>query len=708
MSPQRVVPRETVPPPSDQELTAAFSSLESLLQQDPAGVYGQMDAASKSQYRHAVDQIARAADCDPHTVCPTALLLCLREAEKEDTPASTAPLHVRAHLGYYLVDDGRSALLAALAAKKRWLPQFMSAQLMSAEFMSARSRGLLFCSCYAGLTCILAVAATAFAGRAESPGVMLLLWFGILVLASHCANRLTAILLGQVFPFRARPRLEFSNGIPETHLTAIAIPSLLLDPAHVRANVEAMYHQYALTGERNVYVILLTDCPDSSQPESEAAARLVDLCADLVEKLNQRPEYADRQPFFLLHRKPRFSRTQGAWIGWERKRGKLQEFAQLVAEGQSSFHCRVGDVERLRAVRYVMSIDEDSMVAKHALRRLVSTHAHPLNEPYLWGNPPSVARGYAILQPGILGVEREKKTGKLITVVRSSWAAVYQGIFGRTTFAGKGLMHVHTYHALARHSIPEDCILSHDVIESGLLRTCYVPTAAVAEPPPPTVGSLTMRTHRWTRGDWQNLIWLCSRFTRRPYSLSAFGRLVLLENLRNSLIPVALTIVLAVGSLGDPLLLASALLLLAAPGYVNGILKLLSRNPTLSDWLWELAGHHRSVLFQIASAPHRALISADAILRTLPRLITKRRLLEWQTAAQAQRGSARLTLLQLYEYAVPAFFGSVLILMLASGRFNLLMTACLVLWSIGPAWARRSMRARIDPKPKDTPKEGCA
>src|SRR6185436_20348302 len=373
--------------------------------------------------------------------------------------------------------------------------------------------------------------------------------------------------------------------------------------------------------------------------------------------------------FYLLHRNRQWNPAQGVWMGWERKRGKLTQFNELVlgADG-SAFAVTVGDLGQLRTLRFVITLDADTLLPPDTAPTLIGALAHPLNRAVYDPVRERVVRGYAILQPRV-GVSLPSANRTLFASIVSgepgvdpyttAVSDVYQDLYDEGSFAGKGIYDVAAFERATRGRFPDNALLSHDLIEGGFARAGLVTDIKVYDDFPSRYLTWTERKHRWIRGDWQLLRWMMPRVPgpggARKNPLSLLSRWKIFDNLRRSVLELSQVALLVAGWTvlpGSPLRWTALLVLaVAAPWILNVVLASL-QPPLDRSWrAYYVAVAHdatvsaRQALFTIAFLPHQAWISADAILRTLWRLrVSRRNLLEWRTASQTERsrlGSAQ-------------------------------------------------------------------
>ena len=183
--------------------------------------------------------------------------------------------------------------------------------------------------------------------------------------------------------------------------------------------------------------------------------------------------------------------------------------------------------------------------------------------------------------------------------------------------------------------------------------------------------------------------------------ISWLSRWKIVDNLRRSVVPTALLALLGLGwatpGLAGPATLV-VLAILVLPGLLVAA-ALLTRRPgevTLRRHVREIGRGLGSQLareaFALACLPHEALVGVSAIGHALTRVwVTGRKLLEWRTASDAQRGAAT-GLGQLYTFmAIAPIAGLAALVGLALTRPAALAWAAPVAlaWLLAPALAWR-------------------
>jgi cyclic beta-1,2-glucan synthetase len=555
----------------------------------------------------------------------------------------------RGHVGYYLIGEGQDELARQLGYRPRW--RDTASETARAHPHAVYFGGLgLFTAMGVGLLVWLALAAGA------SWGLVILTALLALLPASAVAVGLVNYLVTITLPPRGLPKLDFKEGIPPECSTFVVIPCLLNKLDSAAELVERLEIHYLADPDPSLYFALLTDFADAPAEHLPNDDACLAAARAGIDALNR--QYAGGGPprFFLFHRRRLYNPCQGCWMGWERKRGKLCEFNRLLRGARdTSYLAGPDEIEALPRVRFVLTLDADTQLPREAASRLVGTLAHPLNVPR-FDAVGRVVEGYGVLQPRV--------NINMVAAARTAFARihagavgidpysvavsdVYQDLFGAGTFTGKGIYDVDAFEAAVGGRFPDNHILSHDLIEGNFARCGLVSDIQVLDEYPARYNVWARREHRWIRGDWQLLPWLLGHGPAARAGLPLLERWKIFDNLRRSLVPPALLLLLVLGwtVLAGPawvwtvatLVVLTLPLLLHLVEMVRALL--LRRAPlrTLRDSGAELPATAAQVGLAAAFLVDHAHISLDAVARTLWRLFVSRcRLLEWETAASTE------------------------------------------------------------------------
>ena len=672
---------------------------------------------TRDQTLHAIEATARRSD---HSESELARLLLGLMQDKDPQPFATqAQRDQRANAAsYWLRGPGRPQWLRLVG-------------LSSAE--PGRARRLLrslVLPVYLGALALATAAVVAWVmlrhahPLAPVGGGSWPIWIAAL-LVIFPASEMAVAVINRLISESARPsrlpRLAFRGGITPEHRPMVVVPAIL---SQSRSGVE-LAHQlelhYLANAEHGVQFALLTDWVDADSARSADDAARLESAVQAIDQLNRsypvEPGQAPR--FIVLHRERSFSASERRWIGWERKRGKLEQLLKMLAEGSASPFVDLGRVSQVTpGVRYVLTLDSDTHLPPGRLRDLVGIAAHPHNRPQLSADGRRVERGYAVLQPRVATPLPPPEDVTLyhwlfagqcgIDPYSAASSEVYQDLFGEGTFTGKGLLDVQAMHAVLGGRLPEGRILSHDLLEGSIARCAAVTDANVIENAPFHADVAASRVHRWTRGDWQLLPILL-----RPgrHGIGPVNRWKMLDNLRRSLVAPA-SLALVVFALACGVVAPVAVLVLIGLAFSAGPLMgaLAALVPNRRDIAWRhfygagLTDLARSVLsgaWLLGQLLQMAGMNVDAIVRALYRsVVSRRHLLEWTPAAAAQAAATTsLTGLVRRHWLVPlAAAGLFVGLVLVPTPYPVLSAVVCLLWALSPVWTWWVSRPQRPPR----------
>jgi hypothetical protein len=682
-----------------------------VLRTDPAGYYSGMDYESRELYRREIVNIADRSDCDEVQVATHALALARQAQEGLQQDARVA---LRAsHIGCYLLAEGREVLEEKVGFNPRFGNRFRAWLRKHPDDFLLPGIAILTLAIVSGVVLFLT--------RASTPlSLVFLSLLAVLLPASQSAVQMMNYVVTWLLPAQILPKLNFSRGLPSNCATLVAIPTMLMDEKQVRKLVDALEVRFLGNQDPNLHYALLTDLPDSPSEPLERDNPLVELAGDLVRQLNERYAAKKMGSFLLLHRHRVYNPRERLWMGWERKRGKLMDLNNLMRGQFDSFPVKVGNLSILPDVRYVITLDSDTELPRGSARRMVGAIAHPLNQAIIDRELGAVVAGYGILQPRV-GVSVQSTARSRLASIYSGQTGldiythatsdVYQDLYGEGIFVGKGIYEVQTLHEILHGRFPRNALLSHDLIEGAYARAGLVSDIEVIEDYPSHYSAHNRRKHRWVRGDWQIMEWLLPMVPdesgrRVPNPLSVISSWKILDNLRRSLVEPALFLLFVLGWLclpGGPVRWSlAAIFILFLPALFQLAVELveavLARRSRILGALDGFVNACMANGLIIVFLAHQALLSMDAVVRTMVRrLITRQRLLEWETAAEAELAGDKRTMLDIYLNWTPALAAVLFVLVyLVNKRALPAAIPILLLWAASKPisqWLNRPPRA---------------
>jgi hypothetical protein len=690
---------------------------DQVLRQDPAGAYAGMDYESRELYRRKVVNIADYSDCPEIKVARHALELA-QEAHRNPDPDPRITLR-DSHVGNYLLAEGSELLKEKAGFRPPFAQRARSWLRSHPDDFYLPGIAVLTFAIVSGVVLLLTEPSTPL-------GLIVLSLAAVLLPSSQSAVQIMNYLATMLISAQILPKLDFTEGLPGDCVTMVAIPTMLMNEKQVRKLVDALEVRFLGNKDPNLHYALVSDMPDSpSQPDEDNS--LVQFATRLIERLNEKYLGHGGGSFFLLHRHRVYNPRERLWMGWERKRGKLMDLNNLLRGQFDSFPHKVGDLSLLPSIRYVITLDSDTDLPRGTANRLVGAIAHPLNQAIIDREKGIVVAGYGILQPRV-GVSVQSTARSRLATIYSGQTGfdiyshavsdVYQDLYGEGSFVGKGIYEVDPLHSVLHGRFPRNALLSHDLIEGAYVRAGLVSDIEVIEDYPSHYSAHNRRKHRWLRGDWQITEWLLPQVPdesgkKVPNPLSAISRWKILDNLRRSLVEPALFLLFVfawtvlpgralywtLGAVAILFLPAGFQLLYEfchaaisgrAAAFRDAFESFL--NATIANWL------------TVTFLAHQALLSLDAVVRTtVRRLITRQRLLEWETAAEAELAGDKRTMLDIYLNWTPAVaVGLLAVIWLI--RPNAVRSALpiLILWAFSKPislWLNRPPRA---PRRKDS------
>lgn len=621
------------------EFVEELSSVERVLRQD--ATYPLMDFATRDKYRHVVEGISKASALSETEVAEKVISLTKRDQ-----------IERHKHVGYYLIDKGLKETQLATAMRHR---------LKSKLFRFTRQRAVfLYISSIFVLTLVIATAMCLLAYQHGQFSWWTLSLVGVISIfgATHFAVSLVNWFCTIWVKPTLLPRMDFSDGIPEKYRSLVVIPTMLSGKSEIDDLIEALEIRFLANREEHLHFGLLTDFMDADTATTPADGELLELASSRIAALNQKYKQSDL--FFLFHRPRTWNSRERKWMGYERKRGKLSALnAFLRGKDTHSFSEIIGDVQILQQVKYVITLDSDTQLPREAAWKFIATMAHPLNQAVYNKKKKRVTDGYGILQPRVdsgipkqatsLYLRMQGNVSGIDPYTRVS-SDVYQDVFGEGSFIGKGIYDVDIFEQAIHNVLPENRILSHDLLEGCYARAGLLSDVHLYEENPSQYAADVKRHHRWIRGDWQIGAWMMPFVTNGQgrmvkNKLSGLARWKIFDNLRRSLVSLSLLLILLSGWTVLPFpwfwtVAVTAIILL--PVMAATIWQLIHKplDLTLKAHLLEVIISFRDVLlrflFGLAVLPYEAYRNMDAVVRTNWRMIiSHKKLLQWTPSATA-------------------------------------------------------------------------
>ena len=669
-----------------------FSLLESILLKDPDGVYPKMDSESRGIYRGEIVKISLKYKIEEGKIAEDCLELAMEGRED---------LNCSHHVGAYLLGKG-CTLLKAKILNKPISRNLGKKQNVKGSFYFVCVSLVLFLSCF-----FVSFMMKIFGGVNElyKYGMVLVVALPLLL---GIALEITNHIFTRRLPVKKIPSLDFLKEIPDSARTFVVMPVLVSSKEQCIEYLGRLQKHYLANRQSNLYFALLADfedSPDLCMPKDEI---LRNTLVNQIHELNELYP-ATQQRFSLFIRSRKWNKSEKCYMGWERKRGKLEEFNNLLYKTRkedTSFTTLLCDEKLLGTFKYVITLDADSNLIRDNAAKLVGLIDHPLNQPVIDPVSRKIKEGYAIIQPSIRNHIVDKKSSRFPRIFGGQsglahYSAVisdiYQDIFNEGVYTGKGIYHIQAFHQILNNTIPENSVLSHDLLESCYVRTAFSSTVKIMDTFPSSVLSFVNREHRWIRGDWQLLPWLFRRKTLNGISLNAISKWKIFDNLRRSFVPLSKTLFIVLNLAIMPKIYFLWLPLVFFTDVLNLIILLIAiitqkiKRPKLAivykGLRREIGIMIERAIFDLVLTPYRAYIAIDAIVRTLFRLlISEQNLLKWnasETVDSSIVNSKKGYFLNMWSSLIPASILLVLLVVKDIHPIGIVLYGALILvWAM--------------------------
>ncbi|SHK33607.1 GH36-type glycosyl hydrolase domain-containing protein [Tepidibacter formicigenes] len=624
------------------DIFESLSAVEEILRKDPAEIYEKMDFDTRDYYRSQIEKIAKKCKVSEVRIAKKAIEYA-QSSETEDEKSK--------HVGYYIVGKGRKKLLNEFG--------YSSTRYDLNDYPVS-----IYLSPIIILNGLIVLLFLLYSYRVSN-NVWLSLLAGVVVLIPSSDIVVTIvnwIVTHNVNP-AFLPKIEYRDGIPKEVATMVVIPTLVPNEKCVEELLKKLEVYYHGNKEKNIYFAIAGDFKDSEKQTMPEDKNIIKTALDGVKVLNEKYS-KNKDIFFYFHRDRQYCKKQQKWMGWERKRGALVEFNKLLTGSKNTSYSVIsGDISNIvNVIKYVITIDADTNLTMDTARKLIGTISHPLNKGILDKNEKIVVDGYGLIQPRI-AVDVESANSSIFTRIfagqggidtyTTAISDVYQDLFGEGIFTGKGIYDLQIFNKVLNDAIPDNTILSHDLLEGSYIRVGLATNIELIDGYPSKYSSFIMRLHRWVRGDWQLIRWLFPNVKNREGKivknpLSTLSKWKILDNMRRSKVSISLMILLILGLIILPgetwVWIGFTVFAMAFPlimEFVNCIICKYYKNITSKingNLIYGCKAVFYQVLLLFIFLPYQAYMMADAIIRTLYRVfISKKNLLEWVTAADTER-----------------------------------------------------------------------
>ena len=682
-----------------------INGVEEILKRDPAEIYSKMDYKTRIYYRNAIKKIAKKTGISEIYVAQKALQLSTKIFEKENKNELELK---KSHIGYYLISDGKSKLIQEITNKR-------------IDEISNENKSKIYIYGIIALSIIISLFLAWKIQKQISniviSIVMAIIWF---IPVQVIVQQIVQYILGKCVSPKIIPKLDFSNGIPEKYSTFVVIPTILNNVQKVDELAKKLEVYYLANKSENLYLAILGDCKPSSQKVEEIDEKIIREGLKQIEKLNEKYKDEKFPKFHFLYRERIWNDGEACYLGWERKRGMLNQFNEFIKTGDNG-NFKVNTIEQTRSkkklpkIKYIITLDADTNLVLNSGLELVGAMAHILNLPILNKNNTAVEGGHALIQPRV-GIDLEISNKTWFTKIyagnggtdpySNAISDTYQDNFKEGIFTGKGIYDLDVFYEVFKNTIPDNTVLSHDLLEGNYLRCGLASDIELMDGYPTTYQTFKTRLSRWIRGDWQIIGWLKGKVLdkhkdKRVNPLNRLSKYKILDNLFRSVLEISsiLLILLAITiwlwkRANIATILIIAIVSVIMPTLIDVVNRVIfykegeKKQKTFSKNIGNFKASIIRGIFAVALLPDRAYMSLCAIVRTLYRMYrSKKNLLEWTTSEEAEN-TKKVSLQSYYASMGPNLVLALIILGISPYTHNVFINIFLVIiavmWLLAP------------------------
>ncbi len=625
------------------EIFEKINGVEELLKQDPSCVYERMDNKTKEYYRNKIKEISKKTKISEIYITRKLLEIANRNEGKGK----------KSHIGYYLIDDGIEELYKSLKYKRR-------------NYINEKEKTKIYITLIFVFSLVISFYLANILNKYINNSVILIIsWILFFIPASEFVNQVISYILSKIVKPKLIPKLDFSKGIDKENSTMVVIPTIVNSKEKVKELLNKLEVFYLANKSENIYFCLLGDCTESSKKEESFDIDVIEEGKSQIEKLNEKYKNSSKIPIFnFIYRRREWNEKEGSYLGWERKRGMLSQFNEYLLgnlnnpfrENTIENHENKEEIrEELKNIKYIITLDADTDLILDSAAGLIGAMAHILNKPEIDKKTNIVTAGYGIMQPRI-GINLNVSNYNLFTKIFAGAGGIdsytnaisdlYQDNFKEGIFTGKGIYDLKVYSKVLKDQIPENTVLSHDLLEGCYLRCGLVSDIMLMDGYPTKYNSFMNRLSRWIRGDVQIVKWISSK-----KHLSLLSRYKILDNIRRSLLEISIILSIVFSSIigviynknvyGIIMILLGVTIIPFILEFINYLIFKKNgeqKQKTFTPKITGVKGSFIRGMFTLGCLPYKAYVSLKAILVSSYRIIfSHKHLLEWMTSEEAEK-----------------------------------------------------------------------
>ena len=630
------------------EIFEAVNKIDETLMDDYTREFEKCDYKTKARYRGYIIKLAEKYSLSEVYVAKKAIE-CSKKYKK--------------HVGFFLIGDQKYLLKEALGKSG------LSQRLLYKVFVPIRQ--FLFIA----TLLLIASALTIFTYNIINAQNLFLKICTVIISFSfylEFADKIVNYFIRKTVKPKILPRFNFSKNVDDKNKTYVVMPTIISSLDKLDKMIEKMEVTYLANKSKNIYYMLLGDCCAANTKEIKMDKDIVDYAKKRLDKLNEKYPTEDGHVLFnFMYRKRVYSKGESSYMGWERKRGGLMQFNWLVL-GKLSQE-QIDDTmwliyDDIVRCKYAITIDEDTELSLNTAKDLIAIMAHPLNKPRLNKKKNRVVEGFGLIQPAVsLDIESANKSlfSKLfggfggIDIYTNAVSNTYQDAFQEAIFCGKGIYDIALFERLVAPEIPENLVLSHDLLEGSIIKAGLASDVDVQDGFPNNYIAYMKRNHRWYRGDMQIIRWLISPKSK----LSILSKWKIFDNIRRPMLDVvALFAIIVSLFISSNAFICTTLASFVAVniGYFISFIDILlfgskihKKELQYIPLIHGIGADLLTMVYNFITIPYKSYICLSAFSLSIYRmLISHKKLLEWTTGEMLEK-QAKSKLSYYYRNMVP-------------------------------------------------------
>ena len=658
-----------------------INQVDEILKQDPANVYDKMDYKTKIYYRNAIKELSKKTKISEIYIAKK----CLELAQGKEGK--------RAHIGHYLIDKGNTELLEVLQGRR---VKGCSNNKKISVYIVTKIIVSLVISFLLGLYIY---------RQTHTFWSFILTVFLTYIPIETIFIQIVQYISNKIVKPKLIPKLDFQNGIPKESATFVVIPTIITNKEKIDEMMKKLEVYYIANKSENLYFALLGDVSASSKEEEDFDEEIASYGIEVTKKLNEKyvnnnrtnevstgnslmqnlnknninrnnaninnkiaeiSLNSDFPKFHFLYRKRVWNEKEECYLGWERKRGLLNQFNEYILKNsKDEFRVNTIDLDKIPKIKYVITLDADTELVLNTGLELVGAMSHILNKPEIENG--AVRNGYGIIQPRVgIGLVSASKSN--FTKIYSSLPGtdsytnaisdVYQDNFEEGIYTGKGIYDLEVFSEVLKNEIPDNTVLSHDLLEGSYLKCGLASDIMLMDGFPTSYMAYKTRASRWTRGDWQILGWLFGKIrdkngNKKINPLNLLSRYKIINNLVKSTFEIFVLfsiIFLLILKFGRNVSIWPVMTTIITSVLIASIIELVNKIVYKKDgevyqrtFYKSISGTKASIIrgiLELGLIPDKAYTNLKAITKTLYRMFkSKKHLLEWTTAEEAEKSA---------------------------------------------------------------------